>query len=77
MTHTHADIHIQAYDAVIVLENRSKLIRQEYRERIKRLRSLMHSLAIQRTRGEITMATDSPSLHPDLERLLDDPTHGL
>jgi hypothetical protein len=37
----------------------------------------MHSLAIQRTRGEITMATDAPSLHPDLQRLLDDPTHGL
>jgi hypothetical protein len=74
---THAEIHIKAYDAVFVLENRSKLARQEYRERIKRLRALMHAIAVQRSREEINILVESPSLHPELQRLLDDPTHSL
>jgi len=74
---THAEIHIKAYDAIAVIEGRSKLARQEYRERVKRLRALMHAISLQRARGEITMLIESPSLHPDLERLIEDPTHGL
>jgi hypothetical protein len=74
---THAEIHIKAYDAVAVLESRSKIARQEYRERIKRLRALMHAIAVQRSREEINILVESPSLHPELQRLLDDPTHSL
>jgi hypothetical protein len=74
---THAEIHIRAFDAIQVLEHRAKLAAQEHRERIKRLRGLMHAIAVQRMKGEIDMMVDATSLAPELERLLDDPTAGL
>jgi hypothetical protein len=74
---THAEIHIKAFDAINVLELRCKVEMQEYRERVKRLRGLMHGISVQRNKGEIDMLHESASLHPDLERLLIDPTHGL
>jgi hypothetical protein len=74
---THAEIHFRAYQSISVLEGRAKLAAQEHRERIKRLRGLMHAIATQQARDGLDMLSDSPSLHPELERLVADPTHGL
>lgn len=74
---THAEIHFRAYQAVGVLEQRAKLAAQEHRERIKRLRGLMHAISLQQARDGLDMLAESPSLHPELTQLIADPTHGL
>jgi hypothetical protein len=74
---THAEIHFKAYQSITVLEHRAKLAAQEHRERIKRLRGLMHAIATQQLRDGLNMLDDSPSLAPELSQLIADPTHGL
>lgn len=74
---THAEIHFKAYQAVTVLEHRAKLAAQEHRERIKRLRGLMHAISVQQARDGLNMLDDSPSLAPELSQLIADPTKGL
>jgi hypothetical protein len=74
---THAEIHFRAYQATIVLEQRAKLAAQEHRERIKRLRGIMHAISVQQARDGLNMLDDSPSLAPELTQLIADPTRGL
>jgi hypothetical protein len=74
---THAEIHFQAYKSITVLEGRAKLAAQEHRERIKKLRGLMHAIAVSQARDGINMLDDSPSLSPELAQLLAEPLYGL
>jgi hypothetical protein len=74
---THADILAQAYHGTKVLEQRAKAVSQEYRERIKRLRSLMNAIDLERVRDDLDISSECVSLAPELKRLVDDPTHGL
>lgn len=74
---THAEIHFQAYKSITVLEGRAKLAAQEHRERIKKLRDLMHRIAVSQARDGINLFDDSPSVSPELAQLLADPMHGL
>jgi hypothetical protein len=74
---THAEIHFKAYQSITVLEHRAKLAAQEHRERIKKLRTLMHRIAVSQVRDGINLFDDSPSVSPELEQLLADPVHGL
>jgi hypothetical protein len=74
---THAEIHLLAYRSIQTLEKRAQLVAQEHRERIKRLRSVMQSIAIESQRDELNVMAEAPTLAPDLHRILHDPTHGL
>jgi hypothetical protein len=53
------------------------LAAQEHRERIKKLRGLMHAIAVSQARDGINMLDDSPSLSPELAQLLAEPMYGL
>lgn len=74
---THAEIHLRSYRSIQALEQRAKAAAQEHRERIKRLRSLMNAIALEQVRDDLDIMAESPSLAPELQRLVDDPTHGL
>lgn len=75
---TNAEIHVKAYQSIDCLVSRQKLFLQEYRERIKRLRHIAHTIAQNSVAGGgLALNVEAVSLSPEDERLLADPTHGL
>jgi hypothetical protein len=68
----------RAYDAISTLANAKKKIGGEYDERLRKCKDYAESLRIKQSDPEQMEMFDFASLlSPEIDRLLDAPTHGL
>lgn len=74
---SNAEIMIRAYRADATLRERQKSITKEHAERRKKLKALMDSVNKAEMTGQVPLAGVGLSLSPELQDLLENPTHGL
>ena len=73
----NSEIYYAAGRGIEALQTRQKMISQEHRERIKRLRNVQYNVMQSERKGGPTLLTVEAKLSPDIEALISDPVAGL
>lgn len=73
----NAEVALKAYQNIVSLKARKKVVTQEHSERIKKLAKILDNVSQRSAAGQISLMDQGVTLDPDSEQLLNDPTQGL